>query len=228
MRTQAILLAALLGLSSCAEDTVVITEITCGNLLIEPGEECDTTTFGGLSCELFGYEGGDLSCTDRCTLDVRNCIGIIPTCGDGVLDVGEMCDGTLPDGVSCAKLGYGEGQLLCTGMCKIDVSNCSDIESICGDGIRTLNEECDGADYGDLSCGAFGFYGGELLCNSDCTVSLTSCLENGKCGDGTIQAAHEECDGANLDGASCQSQGYSGGTLGCRADCTLDTSGCEE
>ena len=48
----------------------------------------------------------------------------------------------------------------------------------------------------------------------------------GVCGDGQQREGYELCDGADLAGQSCQSLGYSTGELGCRDDCTLDTSGC--
>jgi hypothetical protein len=37
----------------------------------------------------------------------------------------------------------------------------------------------------------------------------------------------EECDGNSLGGATCQSEGFTSGTLACSGACTLDTSGCE-
>jgi hypothetical protein len=46
------------------------------------------------------------------------------------------------------------------------------------------------------------------------------------CGNGIIEAG-EVCDGANLGGETCQSQGFTGGTLACNGTCTgFDTSGC--
>ena len=47
------------------------------------------------------------------------------------------------------------------------------------------------------------------------------------CGDGTINVAGEQCDGADLGGESCASLGFFGGTLGCLGGCALDTSACE-
>src|SRR6056297_191889 len=46
------------------------------------------------------------------------------------------------------------------------------------------------------------------------------------CGDGIVEGT-EECDGDNMDGNSCTSLGYDGGTLGCQ-NCTYDTSDCYE
>lgn len=52
----------------------------------------------------------------------------------------------------------------------------------------------------------------------DLTISL--------CGDGQVEPP-EVCDGADLDGESCQTLGYSGGVLGCQSDCfQFEISGC--
>ncbi|MEK9154726.1 MAG: cohesin domain-containing protein, partial [Patescibacteria group bacterium] len=45
------------------------------------------------------------------------------------------------------------------------------------------------------------------------------------CGNGIIETG-EQCDSSNLGGASCTSQGYSGGTLSCSSSCTFNTSNC--
>jgi hypothetical protein len=46
------------------------------------------------------------------------------------------------------------------------------------------------------------------------------------CGDGVVSGA-EQCDGTELGGATCQSEGLVSGTLACGADCQFDVSGCE-
>jgi hypothetical protein len=45
------------------------------------------------------------------------------------------------------------------------------------------------------------------------------------CGDDVIGGA-EVCDGAELGGATCESEGFAGGTLACDAMCAFDTTGC--
>jgi hypothetical protein len=45
------------------------------------------------------------------------------------------------------------------------------------------------------------------------------------CGNG-VQEGAEQCDGGDLNGESCQTQGYNSGTLSCNPDCTFNTSGC--
>ena len=53
-----------------------------------------------------------------------------------------------------------------------------------------------------------------------CFATLSSC------GDGTVAPSTEECDGETLNGASCTSLGFSGGTLSCTPTCTFDTRTC--
>lgn len=48
---------------------------------------------------------------------------------------------------------------------------------------------------------------------------------NPVCGNGFVEPG-EQCDGADLNGESCQGQGFAGGALGCTAACTLDAAGC--
>jgi|SRR3989344_5573604 len=56
------------------------------------------------------------------------------------------------------------------------------------------------------------------------SVNVTATAST-SCGDSVIQAP-EQCDGANLDGATCDSLGYSGGTLSCASNCVFNTSQC--
>lgn len=47
------------------------------------------------------------------------------------------------------------------------------------------------------------------------------------CGDGSVNAVGEQCDGADLGGATCTSLGFPGGTLACTPACGFDTTGCD-
>jgi hypothetical protein len=51
------------------------------------------------------------------------------------------------------------------------------------------------------------------------------CKISGVCGNG-VKEVNEECDGADFEGQSCQSKGFSSGTLKCDSQCKLDASGC--
>lgn len=55
------------------------------------------------------------------------------------------------------------------------------------------------------------------------SVTITGTVPG--CGDGVIQTG-EECDGSKLNGQTCVSRGFTGGTLACKSDCTFDTSQC--
>lgn len=80
----------------------------------------------------------------------------------------------------------------------------------CGNGHLDPGEQCDD---------------GNLLDTDDC---LSTCVPN-TCGDGFIDSTgsrHEDCDGLDVAGASCNSLGFSPGTLHCSATCSFDTSAC--
>jgi hypothetical protein len=46
----------------------------------------------------------------------------------------------------------------------------------CGDGIIQSGEECDTSNLNGQTCTGLGFYGGTLLCYSNCTFNTSSCL----------------------------------------------------
>jgi len=52
-----------------------------------------------------------------------------------------------------------------------------------------------------------------------------ACKPSPVCGDGIVESG-ESCDLQNLNGQTCTSQGYYGGTLSCDPACKLDLSGC--
>jgi MYXO-CTERM domain-containing protein len=88
-------------------------------------------------------------------------------------------------------------------------------------------EQCDGAELGGATCQSLGYDGGTLACNNTCQFDLSGCTEPPvtKC-DGMALEPGEQCDGADLGGASCMSQGFDGGTLLCTDTCMFDTSKC--
>ena len=57
------------------------------------------------------------------------------------------------------------------------------------------------------------------------TASATYTFELRACGNGVVDAG-EECDGGQLGGATCTSEGFDSGTLRCTAACTFDVTGC--
>jgi hypothetical protein len=188
------------------------------------GEECDGNDFGGESCESLGWDGGDLSCTASCELDVSGCEGTGPECGNGMAEYGEQCDATDLGGSTCQDLGFSEGTLGCTTDCSFDTSGCSSPE--CGDGVAAGDERCDGTDLRGETCQSLGHESGTLACLPDCTYDRSGCEGTMPvCGDGTVDPG-EQCDTDDLAGEDCGSLGYTGGTLACDASCQFDETGC--
>jgi aqualysin 1 len=98
---------------------------------------------------------------------------------------------------------------------------------VCGNSVKDGTEGCDGADVGGLTCADFGHNRGTLGCSTSCTLVTTGCWTQAQqvCGNGTIEYP-ESCDGTNLGGNDCVSQGFDQGTLSCNASCSFDFSGC--
>ena len=53
--------------------SVQIPETECNNGVLESGEDCDGSDFGGLTCSSYGYNAGSLSCSSECTIIQSNC-----------------------------------------------------------------------------------------------------------------------------------------------------------
>jgi cysteine-rich repeat protein len=69
----------------------------------------------------------------------------------------------------------------------------------CGDGIRSPNEACDGADLNGKDCTTFGYMTpGGLTCSGACVPDASGC--KAKCGNGLVEPG-EECDDAVTPGA---------------------------
>ena len=112
---------------------------------------------------------GDAVCdgeenTSTCALDCGP--PPAPFCGDGNVDLGEICDGANLNGDTCVDLGFTSGTLSCQSDClAYDISSCSNDEcvytadeqkkgkngrALCSDGI---DNDCDGnIDGADPDC----------------------------------------------------------------------------
>ncbi len=215
-----ILVPLLLCLLAAACDNNPTAVDSCGDGIVDPGEQCDSGP-GGQSCVSLGYynEAGVLSCTADCRFDVSDCGG---WCGDGVVDAakGEQCDQSNLNGQTCESRGFSGGPLGCDSTCLFNVSQCV---STCGNSIRETGETCDD---GDTDAGD----GCSAVCQTEsgwtCDLSSPN-LCTTTCGDHLVAGA-EECDLDDLGGQTCLTLNYYGGDLGCSDACLLDRSSCEE
>ena len=222
-----VMCVVLLILGACDTKTKVVD--ACGDGLIDPDEQCDGAALQVQNCQQLGYyqQNGELRCNADCTLDTSACS---LNCGDGLISqsFGEDCEGDNLDGQTCLSQGLGAGTLSCDGYCRFDISGC-ETQAVCGDGaIASPYEQCEGDDLAGQSCETLGYYDGTLECDADCRFDVSNCEAYGECGDGRLQAQYgETCDGGELDGQSCLTLGYYGGTLTCGPDCRFRTTSCE-
>lgn len=56
---------------------------TCGDGVIDPGEDCDGTALGEATCESLGYPGGTLACSNTCSYFIGDCTNA-DSCTDGL------------------------------------------------------------------------------------------------------------------------------------------------
>ena len=116
----------------------------------------------------------------------------------------KACDGVDLGGASCASVvdSTSVGALACTPQCTLDASGCSE-PAVCGDGMVTGNEQCDGADLAGHSCadvgGANGL--GKLACSPTCTFDTSVC-HGPVCGNGVIDP-NETCDLGGVTPVGC-------------------------
>ena len=178
-------------------------ETVCGNGEIEPGEQCDGETFsevyydgappGASSCATYSplsYVAGALGCSNTCKIDTSSCVK--PACGNGIIEIGEDCDGEVFGEVdTCVEHdpAWESGDLKCSASCRFDWTSCV---PKCGNGRLDEGEECDGAlrsaEYNGKACsdfavphelwplgGTVNFARGELVCDY-CQISSHACI----------------------------------------------------
>jgi len=145
------------------------------------------------------------------------------TCGDGIANNGEVCDGTDLKSNTCVGLGFSGGTLKCSSVCGFDITSCT--ASVCGNNKRETSEDCDGTDLGGKTCADLGFKGGTLSC-SDCSFNTSACTNADTCRNKLLDAG-ENCDIINGTAVykdsknNCQAWGYNAGTLRCESNCSI-------
>ncbi len=202
--------ACTLDVSGC----LLNTSGKCGDGIIESGEQCDSDDLGGQTCESRGYAAGQLRCTSGCRFDESLCTNEVPsTCGNGIIESGEQCDGQDFGSETCESMGFDGGTLGCTSECMIDTAGCHR----CGNGVVEDGEECDGTDLAGHTCSDYGFTGGFIMC-SGCQIDTSNCenvdftcdpMATGECPSGdkclVIPGGDATCipEGSGTDGDAC-------------------------
>ncbi len=157
--------------------------------------------------------------------DCNTCPADCPSFGGG----GAVC------GNGLCEAGDGENCLTCSADCNGKTGGKPARRYCCGFGDGLNPDGCNDSRCGGPSeCTETPVGGGGSTCCGDgiCEAPEDSanceidCGPAGFCGDNAIDPG-ETCDGSDLGGESCSSQGCSGGTLACLSDCSdFDTSGC--
>ena len=188
-------------------------------------------------------------CLGKTTLPA-DCLPPPIVCGDGKKAGLEQCDGTdlgMPAPTCASYTGNpaSTGTITCAANCTLDGSQCTTPMPSCGDGFKEGLEQCDGTDLGNPAQTCASYTGqpsatGMLFCNSNCTLDGSMCVipqqppGTGGSGGGTscgdnVKNGTEQCDGADLAGATCPivlGNPKACGTLSCNPNCTLNASGC--
>ena len=203
----ALLFLPLAQLLACSNDNSGSVLLTCGNGVVETGEECDDggTCQGGPNdgarCRVgLPAQGQEDVCTSSapCSLGLGGgtCRGPFQPevyQGKACAESSETSDCCPAENPSCGNS--------CIGQCMGGAAN--------GDACRT-DEEC-------VRSGS---------CVVDDTDSCTSICRFPVCGDGVINTGLEQCDGFNLGGNSCDTLRFGEGLLTCSAECRFDVSAC--
>lgn len=158
-----------------------------------------------------------------------------PTCGNGEVDAGEVCDkstGILANCVDINSEWYQGGKAYCQDDCLgWDTSTCEEVPHTCGNNIREGIEACDGDAMACAELDPEKYQSGTAFCNESCTGYVTDdCveIEPSECGNG-IREGLEVCDGEIATCVDIDPIAYSGGKAYCKNDCTgWDTSTCTE
>ena len=211
----------------CSEKCVYDTSACipfCGNGIIDTdrGEVCDGSVFAEAadSCEKIIGKGsvGTIACSDDCkTVNTAAC-SKSETCGDGILNGDELCDGTqIQDNkFSCMDWDskYISGNVKCNSECTLDFGECKT------DALST-NEICDNQVDDDNN--------GLVDCNDPGCIGNEVCKPASECGNGIVDG-NELCDRESfLSGkTSCSDwmSSYKSGTVTCNNDCTINYDAC--
>ncbi|NVB41943.1 hypothetical protein G6O69_29205 [Pseudenhygromyxa sp. WMMC2535] len=186
-------------------------------------DDVGTTDTDGTDTDTGSTEETDSGTEETDTGTEETDTGSTAICGDMVIEDGEECEGEDFNGLTCADVGFMDGDLACADDCMFDYSGCN--ETVCGDGMQAGFEACDLEDFGDVSCESLGYTGGTLTCAEDCSAYDEAECFIADCGNGEIEG-DEQCDG-DVGELTCVDAGYGSGELGCNEDCTFNVELCD-
>jgi hypothetical protein len=220
---------------------------TCGNGVLEAGETCDPAITGGvgicvsgcadgIACTRDTLLGSRITCDALCAFEpVVTCIpndgccapgctvgndpDCSPTCGNGVVEAPEVCDGDCPaacnDGNPCTvdflvgdaahcsaecayvpKVGCWNAESGCCGGVCLAATEATCPKAVCGNGVVEPGETCDGdcpTSCGGTGCAATALAGAEPLCSSRCAPVAECGAEDGCCPAGCARGLDPEC-----------------------------------
>jgi hypothetical protein len=166
------------------------TAARCGDDVADSDELCDGPDLTGSSCELLGFDGGELRCGPGCGFDTSDCVNL-DNCGNATVDAGEDCDGADLAGQTCSLLGFPGGTLACDALCRFDTTGCIQHiggpcmhDSDCQSGL-CLTEEAEGfpGGYCTSDCMADSCPGGETCVEFSGTIKfcMVSCTDSTEC-----------------------------------------------
>jgi hypothetical protein len=157
-----------------AVSATIAVAMSCGNGVLDPGEECDGANLGGATC---GGCAGTPSCNASCRIDTSGCT-------NGVCDPSETC-------ASCAADCVGAGAACGNGVC----------EAGNGESCASCPADCNGQQSGKPSARfCCGFAGSNPVgcsasqCGACTTQPVSVCCGDGTCtGDETTGTCLRDC-----------------------------------
>jgi len=203
------------------------------------GAQCEQGNLNGETCITLGYDGGTLTCLPNCILDTSYCYyennDVEAYCSENPgLDCGNIfltttCENYL-SGICWQGSCFVDPASFICGFSNEAVGDCYCLgDGVCHDnfGEQSSSPDCEIIIEGYNICNINGECVEVPGQGSDQCSSDNDCIVGSECGNGIVQPyLLEECDSFDLNGESCFSLGYFGGSLSCNGDCTFNQNNC--